>query len=87
MSDHGIRYHAESNLRLKHTFYITNKDSCRIMNAVYIKGRKYDIEGLSGVNTLRYILSFYDGLNYTPIEDPVTSDSLEDLRGIIPRPR
>lgn len=85
MSDHGIRYHADCSK--KHKFYITDKDSLRIMNAVYIKGEKYDIEGLSAVNTLRYILSLYDGLDYPAIEDPVTSDSPDRLRGIIPKPR
>ncbi len=85
MSDHGIRYHADC--AEKHKFYITDKDSCRIMNAVYIKGQAYNIEGLSGVNTLRYILSLYDGLNYPPIKDPVTSKSPSRLRGIIPRTR
>ena len=85
MSDHGIRYHADCGK--KHTFYITDKDSCRIMNAVYIKGEQYDMEGLSAINTLRYVLSLYDGLDYLPIEDPITSDSPDSLRGIIPKPR
>ncbi len=85
MSDHGIRYHDDC--PKQHTFYITNKDSCRIMNAVYIKGQKHDIEGLSGVNTLRYILSLYEGLNYPPIVDPINSDSPDGLKGIIPNPR
>ncbi len=85
MSDHGIRYHADC--KKKHIFYITDKDSCRIMNAVYIKGHKYDIEGLSGINTLRFILSLYEGLDFPPIEDPITSDSPDSLRGIIPKPR
>ena len=85
MSDHGIRYHADCNK--KHTFYITDKESCRILNAVYIKGEQYDIEGLSGINTLRYILSLYEGMDYSPIEDPITSDSPDDLTGIIPQHR
>ena len=85
MSDHGIRYHADCNK--KHTFYITDKDSCRIMNAVYIKGQQYNIEGLSGINTLRCILSLYEGLDYPPIEDPITSESPDCLIGIIPKPR
>jgi hypothetical protein len=85
MSDHGIRYHADCSL--KHKFYITDKDSCRIFNAVYIKGQQYDMEGLSSINTLRYILSLYEGLDYPPIEDPITPDSPDDLAGIIPRTR
>ncbi len=85
MSDHGIRYHADC--AKTHKFYITDKDSCRIMNAVYIKGQAYNMEGLSAVNTLRYILSLYDGLKYPPIKDPITSKSPNSLRGIIPRPR
>jgi hypothetical protein len=85
MSDHGIRYHADCNR--KHTFYITDKDSLRIINAVYIKGEQYDIEGLSGINTLRFVLSLFDGVDLPPIEDPITSDSPDSLRGIIPKPR
>ncbi len=85
MSDHGIRYHHDC--KKKHTFYITDKDSCRIMNAVYIKGQQYNIEGLSGINTMRYILSLYDGLDYPPLKDPITSDSPDRLKGIIPKPR
>lgn len=85
MSDHGIRYHADCNK--KHTFYITDKDSCRIFNAVYVKGQQYDIEGLSGVNTLRKVLSLYEGLDFPPIEDPITSDSPDSLKGIIPKTR
>ncbi len=85
MSDHGIRYHADCNR--KHTFYITDKDSCRIMNAVYIKGEQYDIEGLSAINTLRFVLSLYEGQDFPPIEDPITSDSPDSLKGIIPKPR
>lgn len=85
MSDHGIRYH--SDCTKKHTFYITNKDSCRILNAVYIKGEEHDIEGLSGINTLRYVLSLYEGQDYPPIKDPITSDSPDNLKGIIPKPR
>lgn len=85
MSDHGIRYHADCSLM--HTFYITDKDSCRILNAVYVKGQQYDIEGLSGVNTLRYVLSLYEGLDYPPVADPITPDSPDCLEGIIPKPR
>ena len=85
MSDHGIRYHADCGK--KHPFYITDKDSCRIMNSVYIKGQEYDVAGLSGINTLRFILSLYEGVDYPPVEDPITSDSPDCLKGIIPRPR
>jgi len=85
MSDHGIRYHADCAKKMK--FVITDKDSLRIMNAVYIKGRKYDdMQGLSAINTLRYILRLY-GLDYPPIKDPVNSGSPDCLRGIIPRSR
>jgi hypothetical protein len=85
MSDHGIRYHADCNL--KHTFYVTDKDSCRIMNAVYVKGQKLDIEGLSGVNTLRLIVRLYGLQNYPPINDPINAASPDSLKGIIPKPR
>lgn len=84
-SDHGVRYHADCSQ--KHTFHITDKDSLRIMNAVYIKGQQHDIEGLSAINTLRFILSLYEGLEYPPIEDPVTSESPGCLKGIIPKSR
>lgn len=87
MSDHGIRYH--SDCTLMHKFYITDKDSLRIFNAAYIKGKKYDTEGLSAINTLRFILSLYEGheQDYPPIKDPVTPESPNNLKGIIPRHR
>ncbi len=87
MSDHGIRYHADCTL--KHKFYITDKDSLRIINAVYIKGDKYDIEGLSAINTMRFVLSLFEGNEgkYPPIQDHVTSESPDNLKGIIPKHR
>lgn len=85
MSDHGIRYHADC--PLTHKFVISDKDACRIMNAVYIKGQKYDTEGLSGINTLRYILSLYEGQDFPAIQDPITPDSPDCLKGIIPKSR
>ncbi len=81
MSDHGIRYH---NKKIR----ITDKESLRIMNAVYVKGEKIDTEGLSAINTMRYVLSLYDGhgADYPPIEDNVTADSPDSLKGILPIP-
>jgi hypothetical protein len=81
MSDHGIRYHKDCKKRLP--FEMTDKDACRILNAVYIKGQKYEIEGLSGINTLRYILNLYGETEFPPINDPVTSASPDKLTGII----
>lgn len=84
-SDHGLRFH--NDCVQKHTMYITNKDSARIVNFAYIKGEKHDIEGLSAINTMRYIMSLYDGYDFPPIEDPITEDSPEDLDGLIENPR
>ena len=47
MSDHGARSRSEFTIEMK-----TNP-----LNAVYFRGEKLDIEGLSSVNTLRTILN------------------------------
>ncbi len=81
MSDHGVRYH---NKKMR----ITDKESVRVFNAVYIKGEKHDIEGLSAINTMRYVLSLFEGRgqDFPPVEDHVTSESPDDLTGILPEP-
>lgn len=88
MSDHGIRYHGDAYPQ-NHRFYVSDKDSLRVMNAVYVKGMKIDITGLSAINTLRYILSLYEGheQDYPAIKDPITTKSPSNLSGIIPRHR
>ena len=60
-SDHGAR-------ETKGEFLET--DICQILNAVYYKGEKLDIEGLSGINTLRTLLNKLLMLNLELIPEP-----------------
>jgi hypothetical protein len=41
-----------------------------ILNAVYYKGEKIDIENYSGVNTLIIVLNEHFGMNYELLEQP-----------------
>lgn len=43
-------------------------DRCQIFNAVYFQGKRLDIEGLSGINTLRTILNELFDYNYEMLE-------------------
>ena len=43
-------------------------DMCQIFNCVYFRGEEMDIEGLSGINTLRIILNNMFGFDYEMIE-------------------
>ena len=58
-SDHGLRYHNDSDK--PHTFLIEDADQRRILNALYMGGRQVDIEGLSGYNTWRRLLTELGG--------------------------
>lgn len=60
-SDHGLRYHNDSSK--PHTFHIDFDDQRQILNAVYFRGERLDIIGLSGYNTWRAVLSAL-GENY-----------------------
>lgn len=65
-SDHGAR--ASSDPELKGIFKL--KDMKNIFNAVYYKEKKLDIEGLSGVNTIRLLLNKAFGENYDMLDVP-----------------
>lgn len=43
-------------------------DKCQIFNAVYFQGKKLDIEGLSGINTLRLILNELFNMDFDMIK-------------------
>ena len=76
-SDHGVRYHTDC--LLVHQFYIEPEDERRILNAVYYCGQELDIDGASGVNTWRRVLSEL-GLYYPDVEvpNPITIVPPED---------
>ena len=53
-SDHSARGRAE----------FEDSDKCQIFNAVYFRGQKLNIEGLSGINTLRTVVNQIFGMEY-----------------------
>ncbi len=64
-SDHGARTlvtDAETGA------IIPGEDRIKILNTVYYQGEKFDIEGLTGINTLRAVLSKAMGANLPPVE-------------------
>lgn len=73
MSDHGARYPhmmvdhygAEAYDATVETPYMQN-----ILNGVYYKGEKLDIEGMTSINTWRTILNQYFGTDYEMLEAP-----------------
>lgn len=66
-SDHSAR--ASSDPDLSSSKFL-HQDKTSIFNAVYYKGEKLDIEGLSGVNTLRSLLNKLFNENFEVIELP-----------------
>lgn len=72
-SDHGARYPIHVSEFLGEDSFNSEDRSYQynILNCLYYKGEKKDIEGLSGINTLRYVLNeefntnlkmiYYDG--------------------------
>jgi hypothetical protein len=54
MSDHGPRPRSDDRVEME--LNISEDEMRRILNAVYFGGKKLDIEGLTGVNTLRKVL-------------------------------
>ena len=56
--------------RGEHAIGISRKSMCTIFNAVYYANEEVDIEGLSGVNTLRVILNKLLETEYEMLEDP-----------------
>lgn len=70
-SDHGARYP----LWIKQIYGGPDYDSSvenyymqNVINCVYYKGETIDIEGLTGINTLRTILNYVFGTNYEMLE-------------------
>lgn len=66
-SDHGARANTDPELTTKLFSY---NDASNVFNAVYYKGEKFDIEGLSGVNTIRLLLNIAFGENFDMLEVP-----------------
>jgi phosphoglycerol transferase MdoB-like AlkP superfamily enzyme len=58
--EYGISYDTETE-----TSYMQN-----ILNCVYYKGNNYEIEGLSGINTLRMVINEIFGTDYEMLENP-----------------
>jgi len=67
-SDHGARASSDPDLFLE---IFPLEDVSNIFNAVYYKGEKLDIEGLSGVNTLRLVLNKAFTERFDMLEVPV----------------
>jgi len=70
-SDHGFRQ--QSHLRLLYEKEIEDmelemKYQRNILNAVYYKGERINIESLSGINTLILVINNHFGLNYELLE-------------------
>lgn len=66
-SDHGARASSDPDLYMEK---FTLEDMSHIFNAVYFRGEKLDIEGLSGVNTLRLVFNKAFGEKYEMLEVP-----------------
>jgi len=65
-SDHSSRFLEQEGVNV-----IEHRDKVRFFNAVYFKGQPIpEIQGQSGVNTLRIILSRQLGVNLPPVEVP-----------------
>lgn len=73
MSDHGARYPhwqvdhygAKAYDASVETLYMQN-----ILNCVYYKGEKLDIEGMTSINTWRTVLNTYFGTDYEMLPAP-----------------
>ena len=67
-SDHGARASSNSELFMEK---FTLEDMSNFFNAVYLKGKKLDIEGLSAVNTLRLVLNEILDEDFQMVDVPV----------------
>lgn len=70
-SDHGARYPywiKENHGGPDYDASIENEYMQNIINCVYYKGEKIDIEGLTGVNTIRMALNYVFGTDYEMLE-------------------
>lgn len=72
-SDHGMRYPHMMDYHYGNYEYdpaIENPYMQNILNCVYYKGNAMDIEGMSGVNTLRMVLNEAFGTDYELLDAP-----------------
>lgn len=67
-SDHSARANSDPDLFMK---LFTHKDMSNIFNAVYFRKEKIDIEGLSGVNTLRKVFNRIFEDNFEILDVPL----------------
>ena len=72
MSDHGARlgYHLAELYDTPYDFETDTIHQQNILNCVRVKDQTLEIEGLSGVNTLRLIMSEVFGLDFPQYPDP-----------------
>lgn len=68
LSDHGARYVKHGGEMGYDVEGLDPKYEKNILNMVYYKGEEFDIEGLSGINTLRKILNEQFGANLEMLE-------------------
>ncbi len=73
-SDHGVRYHDE--ISEVQPFVISTEDELNVMNIVYYRGQKLNIEGLTPTNTWRAVMTLL-GEDY-PLLD---GRSMDDVLG------
>lgn len=72
-ADHGARYPYMIQYHFGEPDYdraVNNPYMQNIINLVYYQGNELDIEGLSGINTWRYVLNEVFGTNYEMLEEP-----------------
>lgn len=67
-SDHSARASSDPDLFME---LFALEDMSNIFNAVYLNKEKIDIEGLSGVNTLRYVFNLIFGDNFGMLDLPI----------------
>lgn len=71
MSDHGNRYAIHMLQVGEWTEYDPHEENQymqNILNCVYYKGQTFDIEGMTGINTMRYMFTEVLGADLPPIE-------------------
>lgn len=78
-SDHGCRYPIhmiQVHERKEYDPYEENTYMQNVLNCVYYKGQSFDIEGETGINTLRKVFSEVLGADLEPIEPVVDYTNL-----------
>ena len=80
-SDHGFRHHFDDdNPKVNTPYLMDHYDSMRILNAVYFGGKEINIEGLSGPNTLRAVLTKL-GLDFPSLPETKQEQYHRELGG------